>query len=104
MPQKNYENPLTAEPRFRLIHFRTEWNGACQIVAMMIGNLIETYAGRVEFDTADIDRDPAFAAAYGITEVPTVLLLKGGEVIEHAVGMISRQELVDKIERSLSGS
>jgi len=92
------------EAHLHVIHFRTEWNGACQIVAMMIENLAEVYASRVLFRTADIEKEPALAASYGITEVPTVLLLKGNEVIEHAVGMISRQELVDKIERSLPGS
>ena len=86
-----------------VIHFRTEWNGACEIVAMMIENLVEVYTGRVAFHTTDIEKEPTQAATYGITEVPTVLLLKGNEVVDHTVGMISRQELIAKIENSLSG-
>jgi thioredoxin 1 len=101
MPENSHQDPPTTEPLFRLIHFRTEWNGACQIVAMMIESLVESYRGRVEFTSSDIERETAVAAAYGITEVPTVLLLKDAEVVAHAVGMISRQELVAKIEKTL---
>jgi thioredoxin 1 len=101
MSENHYQNAPIAEPVFRLIHFRTEWSGACQIVAMMIENLVDSYRGRVAFQSTDIEKEPAFATAYGITEVPTVLLFKGADVVAHSVGTISRQELIDKIEKSL---
>lgn len=104
MSENHYQNSTTALPVFRLIHFRTEWSGACQIVAMMIDNLADSYRGRVAFHTTDIEEEAATAATYGITEVPTVLLLKGTEVVAHSVGSISRQELIDKIERTLRES
>jgi len=104
MPENYHQNPPIAEPGFRLIHFRAEWSGACQIVAMMIDSLLDSYRGRVTFQSADIERDPSVAAAYGITDVPTVLPLKGNEVVAHSVGTVSRQELIDKIENSLRES
>lgn len=104
MSENYYQNPQAAEPVFRLIHFRTEWSGACQIVAMMIDNLVDSYRGRVVFQSTDVEQEAAMAAAYGITDVPTVLLLKGNEVVAHSVGSISRQDLIDKIDRSLRES
>jgi len=101
MSENHNQNTPSGEPVFRLIHFRTEWSGACQIVAMMIDNLVDSYRGRVVFQTTDIEREASMAAAYGITDVPTVLLLKGSEVVAHSVGSISRHELIDKIEMSL---
>jgi len=68
---------------------------------MMIDNLVDSYRGRVSFQSTDVEQEAAMAAAYGITDVPTVLMLKGSEVVAHSVGSISRQELIDKIEWTL---
>jgi len=85
-----------------LVHFITEWNGASQITSMIYDDLSIVYDGSANFYTVDIEEEKRLSKAFGIMEVPTILFFRNGELIDHAVGMISKNALIAKIETALS--
>lgn len=85
-----------------LVQFKTEWNGACQIVAAMYKGLESSYKGIVNFYTVDKDKEQELAGRFGIVEIPAILFFMRGKVVDHAVGLIPKNMLIQKIENAIS--
>lgn len=85
-----------------LVQFKTEWNGACQILSMIYDDLSKSYTGVVDFYTVDYDQEKSLSKHYGIMEVPTILFFRGGKVVDHTIGLIPKNVLITKIENALS--
>ncbi|MEO6454640.1 MAG: thioredoxin domain-containing protein [Ginsengibacter sp.] len=87
-----------------LVHFKKEWNGACQIIAPIFEDLTKSYKSIVKFFTVDIDTQKIIATEFGISETPSILFFKKGEIIDHSIGLISKNDLIAKIENALTES
>jgi thioredoxin 1 len=81
--------------------FKTEWNGACQIVSMIYEELRKSYRRQAGFFTIDHEKESALSKEFGIQEVPTILFFKNGQLVDHAVGLTAKNELITKIESAL---
>jgi thioredoxin 1 len=99
--KKNFKKEELKRKNLTLIHFTTSWNGASQIVSMIYENLAETFKGSAEFYTVDFEKESALGKEYGIMETPTILFFKNGQLVDHTVGLISRNVLITKIENAL---
>ena len=89
-------------PGLTLVQFRTEWNAACQIVAMFYDDLAKSYKGVASFLTVDIESEDYLVKEYGVTDLPTILFFKAGKIIDHATGLIPKNTLISKIESALT--
>ncbi|HZE84519.1 MAG TPA: thioredoxin family protein [Puia sp.] len=87
--------------KLSLIQFKTEFNGACQIVSMIYEGLAQSYKGQANFITVDLDKEAGLGKEYGVREVPTILFIRNGKVIDHSTGLTSRNTLIAKIELAL---
>ena len=87
-----------------LVQFKTEWNGASQIVAMIYDDLAKSYKGAANFFTVNVEEEIHLGKEYGISEIPTILFFKSGKVIDYATGLIPKNVLISKIENALSSS
>jgi thioredoxin 1 len=85
-----------------LVDFWAPWCGPCRQIAPLIEQLGVQYAGRVKIGKVNIDDNPQAAQHYGIQSIPTLLLFKGGEVVDRFVGMPARTKLEDRLEASIS--
>ena len=81
-----------------LVDFWATWCGPCRAMAPTIDELSETFDGRAKVAKLDIDENPQTAQAYGISSIPTVLLFRGGQVVETFVGVQPRE----RYERALA--
>lgn len=97
-----FEDEVINNINLSLVQFKTEWNGACQIVAVMYKGLELSYRGIVNFYTVDKDKEEGLAEKFGIIEIPAILFFKGGKVIDHAIGLIPKNVLIQKIENAIS--
>ena len=77
-------------------------SGACHIIAPMYHELATVFKGQAHFFSVDADEDRDLYKEFGITELPTILFFNRGELVDHVVGMTSKDRLVDKIERALA--
>ncbi len=84
-----------------VIDFGAEWCGPCRTLAPIIAELAEEYKDRINVGTCDVEDNNALATRYTIRNVPTLLFVRGGEVVERHVGMASVETLRGKFEALL---
>ncbi|MDW7673148.1 MAG: thioredoxin [Bacillota bacterium] len=84
-----------------LVDFWAAWCGPCKMIAPVIDELAEVYDGKVAIGKLNVDENPGTAADYGVMSIPTLLLIKGGEVVERVVGYKTKDELAKIIDSVL---
>ena len=77
------------------------WCAPCHIISPIIEELARDYAGKVTFGKLNVDENRKVAMQYQILSIPTLLVFKGGELVDRIVGAIPRQMLEPKITRYL---
>jgi len=82
-----------------LIYFWADWSGPCKKIAPLLDELAEQYNDHFKIGAINIDEQPALAAAYGIRAVPTLVLLRRGQVAEHIVGPRCKRDLEESFVR-----
>jgi thioredoxin 1 len=84
-----------------LVDFSATWCGPCRTIAPLVDQLAGEYDGRVKVTTLDIDESPATAQKYGIRGVPTLLMIKDGEVVAQQVGAAPKAKIAALMDRGL---
>lgn len=87
---------LKSEKPF-LQRFTAEWCGPCKMIAPMLEELSVELADKVSFGVHNIDDEPNTPTRFGIRGIPTMLLFKGGKVVDTKVGASSKQQIKDWI-------
>src|SRR5437764_13696869 len=100
--QSNFKEQVLGSGQLSLVQFKTEWRSSCQILSMIYDDLAKNYNGLANFYTVDFEKEIALVNEYGVTEVPTILFYKGGKLVDHTIGLISKNTLIAKIENALS--
>lgn len=77
------------------------WCGPCRIIAPYIEEMAAEYEGRAVIGKLDVDSNPGVTSMFGIRNIPTVLFLKNGEVVDKQVGAVPKATLVAKLEKLL---
>jgi thioredoxin 1 len=81
-----------------LVDFWAEWCGPCRQMAPTIDAVASEYAGKLKVGKLDVDSNGNTAMRYNIRGIPTLLLFKGGRVVDQRVGAVGRTE----VQRMLS--
>ena len=82
-----------------LVDFWAEWCGPCRMIGPTVEELATDYSGKVTIGKLNVDDNPNTATQFGVRSIPTLLLFKGGEVVESVVGLTDKtrlQALLDK--------
>lgn len=85
-----------------LLDLWADWCGPCHMLAPTIDQLSSEMAGRVKVAKLNIDENPGTANRFGIRSIPTLLVLKGGQVVDRLVGVQPKQEIVKRLEKVLA--
>lgn len=93
----NFETEVINSDLPVLIDFWAAWCGPCKMIAPTIEELAEEYDGKIKVGKLDVDENQQTAIKYGVRSIPTVLLLKGGEVVESIIGAVPKSVFVEKI-------
>ena len=98
----NFSTEVLANKGVSVVDFWAVWCGPCRMVAPIIEELSHEYADRVIVGKLDVDHNPEIATKYGIRSIPTILILKDGQVVDKQVGFATKQALATKINEHLS--
>jgi thioredoxin 1 len=85
-----------------MIDFWAEWCGPCRMVAPIVEEMSHDYDGRALIGKVNVDENPDISAKFGIRNIPTILFLKNGQVVDKSVGAVPKNVLTDKIEALIS--
>ena len=84
-----------------LVDFWAEWCGPCRMMAPTIDLVANDTAGRVKVGKVDVDSNGDTAQRYNIRGIPTLLLFKGGRVVEQRVGAVGKSDVVKMLDSHL---
>lgn len=98
----NFQNTVLDKEGVTVIDFWAEWCGPCRMIAPIIEELSHEYKDKINIGKLDVDSNPEVSFKYGIRSIPTVLILKNGQVVDKQVGATSKSVLVQKIEAQLA--
>ncbi len=84
-----------------LVDFWAPWCGPCRMIAPVIEELADDYAGKAKICKVNTDEEQDIAIQYGIRSIPTILFFKNGELADQMVGAAGKQVLADKLNSLL---
>ena len=96
------QKEVIASGHLSLVHFKTEWSGACHIITPVYEELSNFYKGMADFFSIDVEQETGIDRDLGVLEIPTILFFKNGKVVDHVVGLIPKNMLITKIEHALN--
>ena len=81
-----------------LVDFWAPWCGPCRTIAPIIDALHSDMEGKAVVGKVNVDENTEVPVEYGIRNIPTLLIFKNGEVVDKIVGVVPKQQLIDKLE------
>jgi len=84
-----------------VVDFWAAWCGPCRMVGPIIDELATEYEGKAVIGKVDVDSHQQFAAKYGVRNIPTVLVFKGGEIVNRQVGVAPKNVYAEAIDTAL---
>src|SRR3990172_1930385 len=97
----NFEETVIKSGKPALIDFWAVWCGPCRMVGPIVEEIAKEYDGKAIIGKVDVDNNPQIAQKYGIRNIPTILFIKGGEVVDKQVGASPKATLTSKLDAIL---
>ncbi len=97
----NFQAEVVQSAQPVLVDFWAPWCGPCRMLAPTVEEIAGEYQGRVRVGKINTDDNPQVASSLGISGIPTLMLFKGGEVVERLVGLQQKPRIAGAIDRHL---
>ena len=97
----NFKETALSGNKVAVVDFWAEWCGPCRLVGPIIEELAKDYDGKVIVGKMNVDDNQEIPMKYGIRSIPTILILKNGEIVDKHVGTTTKAALTQKIEAAL---
>jgi thioredoxin 1 len=97
----NFEEVVLKSDKPVMIDFWAVWCGPCRMIAPIVEEMTHEYEGKAVIGKVDVDSNPNVAMNYGIRNIPTVLFVKGGQVVDKQVGAAPKTAFTAKLNALL---
>ena len=98
LTKENFENEVLHADKTVLVDFWAPWCGPCRMVSPLVDEVAEEAAATVKVGKVNVDEEPELAAHYGVSSIPTLLVIRNGRVEKSAVGARSKQSILSMLE------
>jgi thioredoxin 1 len=82
-----------------LVDFWAEWCMPCRFVGPVVEAVAKDYSGQVKVGKVNVDDNPKTASQYGINSIPTLMLFKGGKMVDSVIGAVAKEQIVKMINK-----
>lgn len=97
----NFESEVLKSDIPVLVDFWAEWCGPCRMVIPIVDEIARDMAGQVKVCKVNVDECQDLAANYNVMSIPTLMIFKGGQVVDQMVGALPKVKIVEKIKARL---
>ena len=97
----SFESEVLKSAQPVLVDYWAEWCGPCKMIAPILDEIADQYAGKVKVAKLNIDENPATPPRYGIRGIPTLMLFKNGNVEATKVGALSKSQLTAFLDQNI---
>ncbi len=101
LTESNFQTEVLDSDQPVLIDFWAVWCGPCRMVAPLVEQLADEYVGRAKVGKIDVDNNRTLATQYGISSIPTMMVFKGGKVVEQIMGARPKPALIELLDRHI---
>jgi thioredoxin 1 len=97
----NLETEVLKNSELTLVDFWAEWCGPCKALGPTIDSLADQYEGKVKIYKLNVDENPNAAQRFKVRGIPTIVLLKNGEVVDQLVGNQPKDSFITVIQKHI---
>ena len=98
---QNFEQEVLKSDKPVLVDFYADWCGPCKMMAPVVEELAELYQGKAKVGKLNVDDNEEIAMKYGVMSIPTLLVIKNGNVEAKMIGVQKRETLMDALDKAL---
>ncbi|MEQ9425358.1 MAG: thioredoxin [Cyclobacteriaceae bacterium] len=97
----NFEEVVNSDKPV-LVDFWAEWCGPCKMIGPIVEEIAGEYEGKAVIGKVDVDNNPQVSAKFGIRSIPTLLVFKGGEIVDKQIGAVPKNVLTEKLDAQMA--
>ena len=98
---QNFESEVLKSDKPILVDFYADWCDPCKMMAPVVEELAELYEGKAKVGKLNVDNNEEVAMKYGVMSIPTILVIKNGQVEAKMVGVQKREVLMNALDKAL---
>jgi len=92
--KENFESEVIKSDKPVLLDFWAAWCGPCRMLSPVVEEIANEYEGKIKVGKVNVDNQPELAAVFGVASIPTVVVMKNGEITNKSIGYCPKEELI----------
>ena len=99
--EENFESLAIKSDKLVMVDFWAEWCGPCRMIGPHVEELASEYDGKALVGKVNVDLHGGIAAQFGVRNIPTIVFLKNGKLVDKVVGAVPKNQLAEKLEANI---